>query len=401
MNILVLDTIHGGAEIACHLTYRGYHVDTVDIYRGKNGITENDALNRDYDLVIAPVHMDPDHPLLKYLPEKTISHHEAVAMICGSNIPDPTIEITGMQGKTTTAYALAHILKGEGVLHTSGGTWEIPEKKFIWKKSITPASTIDAAAYAFEKKRWLIAEESIGVSGAGDIGVLTSGLDYMIASGKKSALAEKKRLLEKCRTIVAAPGINWERENVIHAERFAGCTGEMCTYSKNGITGTFSNPLLTLKGYRSPLITAAAVACVLGRDPKDLATFKALKGRMSTEEINGTLIVDNSNSGTNMETTIDAAEFARSQSGNDELTLVIGIESKNICEGFSRQKIEETIRTIQPSGLIIVSENPDSEPINAAPDIKVNYSDSLKNGRRVAIETTDTGSIVLAIKTWR
>jgi len=142
MNILVLDTIHGGAEIACHLISGGHHVDTVDIYRGKNGITETEALNRDYDLVIAPVHMDPDHPLLRYLPEKTISHHEAVAMISGSNIPHPMIEITGMQGKTTTAYALAHILKGKGVLHTSGGTWEIPEKKLIWKKSITPASKV-------------------------------------------------------------------------------------------------------------------------------------------------------------------------------------------------------------------------------------------------------------------
>ena len=89
MRILVLDTIHGGAELARALRGSGYQVDEVDVYRGKAGIPVEEALVRSYDLVTAPVHLDPDHPLLQQH-GPAVSHHETVGrVIRGRRTPAP------------------------------------------------------------------------------------------------------------------------------------------------------------------------------------------------------------------------------------------------------------------------------------------------------------------------
>ena len=77
MHILVLDTIHGGKAIGEAFAARGDHVDCVDVYRGQGGIDGKTAMSRDYDLIVAPVHLDPDHPLLHFSKAPVISHHEA------------------------------------------------------------------------------------------------------------------------------------------------------------------------------------------------------------------------------------------------------------------------------------------------------------------------------------
>ncbi len=58
-----------------------------------------------------------------------ISHHEAVRQLLGKNTPEPMIEITGARGKTTTAHALAFLMEGPGILHTSTGTYQLPGKE--------------------------------------------------------------------------------------------------------------------------------------------------------------------------------------------------------------------------------------------------------------------------------
>ncbi|HZD43492.1 MAG TPA: hypothetical protein VE134_05475, partial [Methanomicrobiales archaeon] len=85
MDILVLDTIHGGRELARHLEAAGHRIDAVDVYRGQEGIPAEVAGSRRYDRVIAPVHLDPDHPLLARGP--VMSHHEAVGWILEGEVP--------------------------------------------------------------------------------------------------------------------------------------------------------------------------------------------------------------------------------------------------------------------------------------------------------------------------
>jgi hypothetical protein len=48
MKILVLDTIHGGLELASYLREKGHFVDVVDVYLGKFGLDSETARQRDY-----------------------------------------------------------------------------------------------------------------------------------------------------------------------------------------------------------------------------------------------------------------------------------------------------------------------------------------------------------------
>ena len=386
MQILVLDTIHGGAELARALRGSGHQVDEVDVYRGKAGIPVEEALERSYDLVTAPVHLDPAHPLLqRHGP--AVSHHEMVGwVIRGRRTPHPFIEITGARGKTTTAHALASLLPGAGILHTSTGTYRYPERERLWKRSITPASLIPAAHEARRIGGWLIAEESLGVTGAGDVAVLTSPEDYPVAAGRKHAITEKCRQLARARIVVLPPGIDLAGRTVAAGD-IVSFDGPVCRYAWGGITGTFENPLCTLEGYRTPLALAAATACVLGIDPAPLAGFAALPGRMASRREGNLLIVDNANSGTNVETTVEAARYARALAGNGTLTLVIGEEARAICEGFSPEDIARAVSAVGPTATVYVGEGHEAA--------------TLDEGLSQARSITPAGSIVLAVKTWR
>ncbi len=385
MRILVLDTIHGGAELAGALRGAGHQVDEVDVYRGKAGIPIEEALVRTYDLVTAPVHLDSDHPLLRHH-GPAVPHHEMVKRVLDGRLPHPFIEITGARGKTTTAHALASLLPGPGILHTSTGTYRYPERELLWKKSITPASLIVAVREAERIGGWLVAEESLGVTAAGDVAVLTSAEDYPIAAGKKHAIAEKCRLLSGARTVVLPPGIDLPGTTVA-ADGMVSFDGPVCRYAGCGIAGTFENPLCTLAGYRTALTLAAATACVLGIDPSPLGRFAALPGRMAARREGDLLILDNANSGTNMATTIEAARYARELSGNGPMTMVIGEEARAVCEGFSAEDIRRTVSAVGPTATVYVGEGHPAATLDAGLD--------------AARKITPAGTIVLAVKTWR
>ena len=399
MNILVVDTIHGGTEIARHLLSNGHAVDTVDVYRGEGSITVDEAMSRTYDMVTAPVHLAPDHPLM-YLSAEYRTHHQQIPFCLGDARPPLTIEITGARGKTTTAHALASILPKKGILLSSIGITEYPSRINRGKKSITPASTIQAAKSAIASNGWLVAEESIGVSGMGDLGILTSGDDYLCAGGKKHALALKKEMLLSCKQCLAAPDIVWHDEQVMHAEDIASCAGTTCTWSYNGKTGSFENPLMVLPAYRNAIQTAAAAACILGYPPDGLREFTALPGRLQVHRDGALVIIDDANSGTSRSTVPEAVRYGRSIQPKAPLVLVIGAEAENICEGFSLADIKEVIDNTGPDTVILVG---DCYPDEAAlflsrPCVQVS---SLAEGATYAKKRFNSGVIVLAVKTWR
>lgn len=386
MKILVLDTIHGGAVLAEALAAAGHEVDAVDVYRGAGGIPAEEAATKRYDLVVAPVHLDPAHPLLGRAP-RAITHHEAVALLLlAGERPSPFVEVTGTRGKTTTATALAHVLPGPGVLHTSMGTFVYPERRLLWKRSITPASTLAAAAEARKIGGWCVAEESLGVSGAGDLAVLTSGDDYLFAAGTKHALAEKVRSLARAPQALVPPGVNVPSAR--DAGEIAGVAGTVCTWS----TGRFENPLLALAGYRTPLHLAAAAACLLGVDPSGLASFRPLPGRMAAAWKGGTLVVDAASSGACRQVAVDAAAYGRALGGKAPVVLVIGTEAQTICEGFPEEEVAAAVDAVRPDATVLVGDYPGLAGRRAA-DLAAGYAlaEQLGNG----------GTIVLAVKTWR
>jgi len=406
MHILVLDTIHGGKAIGEAFAARGDRVDCVDVYRGKSSIDVKTAMAGNYDLVVAPVHLDPDHLLLKYAKAPVISHHEAVRQLLGENIPEPMIEITGAWGKTTTAHALAFLMGGKGILHTSTGTYQFPEKRWISQSSITPGSVLAAAEMANGIHGWLIVEESLGITCGGTLGIITSDGDYCFAAGKKSALMAKVASAKNCKNLLLAENIHADYSGrVVHAEDVARTEGTECIITLDGKTSRFSNPLLVLPGYHSSLVLAAVAAMMLGIDPTPLSTFSAIPGRRSVSYDNGLLIVDNANSGTNLATTLEASRYARSISGKEAVTLVIGQEEGDgaVCEGFAIDQIRAAIDQIHPAYVVWVGTFPkpgaleytELEPLISA------YASTLKEAHITALQMTGPGSIVLAVKTWR
>ena len=400
MRVLILDTIHGGLEIARYLQEKGHFTDTVDLYRGRNGIDAVSARMREYDLAVAPVHLDPAHPLLKGLSIPVISHHQAVRWILGSYTPSPLVEITGARGKTTTACALASQMRGPGILHTSIGTYRYPERTLLWKKSITPASLVPAAREAARIQGWCICEVSLGFTGAGDHGIITSDEDYLFAAGKRHALQEKVRSGQGLPYLLVAPGI--DVPGATRVDSIVSVNGESCRVTCGEMSGGFDSPLLSLDGYRVPLMLVAAAACRLGADPAGLAQFQALPGRMATTREGAVWVVDNANSGTNALTSCQASAHARRISGTDEVTLVIGQEEGAVCEGFSPGEISSAVKEINPSLLILVGEQARSLAENPDhPACRIEYCHTLEEGRKRALFLTSRGTVVLAVKSWR
>jgi coenzyme F430 synthetase len=406
MYILVLDTIHGGKAIGDAFAARGDQVDLVDVYRGESDVDVGTALSRNYDLVVAPVHLDPSHPLVAHARAPVITHHEAVRQLLDGDLPEPMIEITGARGKTTTAHALASIMPGSGILHTSTGTYRFPEKTLVSRSGITPGSVIAAARLARGIRGWLIAEESLGVTGAGTIAIITSREDYSFAAGQKNAVSAKVDSTKHSRLLLLAEGIPADyREGIVHIGDVATTHGTECTITLNGNSCRFTNPLLALPGYHDAIMLAATAALMMGIDPASLSAFAALPGRMSVSYDRDVLIVDNANSGTNLATTIDAAQYARTASGQQEITLVIGQQEGDgaVCEGFPHDQILAAVDTIHPDRLVWVG----GFPTFGTPEYP-HYSrqvtaqaPSLEAGLVLAKQLTEQGSIVLAVKTWR
>ncbi|GFO96224.1 hypothetical protein ig2599ANME_0412, partial [groundwater metagenome] len=147
----VLDLTHGGAVIARKLKNIAASVTGVDVYRTlypselealeTGGIrTSQEALFAlDFDILIAPVHLDPGYPMLAEAEKNNIpvvSHHTAVGEILSGRHQDKTIiEITGTRAKTSTAVLLAEMLSGEKkvVSHTSRGVEDWSARRIIKK----------------------------------------------------------------------------------------------------------------------------------------------------------------------------------------------------------------------------------------------------------------------------
>ena len=241
MHYLVVDLTHGGVKIAVSIAKNGKTVHAVDIYNTINTIDSKmmevyniDVMDFD-DLaklkgdicVIAPVHLPlTSDEIRKYNPDLNytfMTHHEAVGKLLedwGRDIAK--IEITGVKGKTSSAFMLKEILIDENplILSSLGAILYNDKKELILKKdiSITPANikeTIDLAHKVSnpicsmapgevndELYSSAIFESSLGACGIGDVGLLTNiAEDYPIAKNRSSASRAKSQIF-MCDTVV-------------------------------------------------------------------------------------------------------------------------------------------------------------------------------------------------------
>jgi UDP-N-acetylmuramyl pentapeptide synthase len=447
--IAVLDLTHGGAVIANKLTKFAGSVTGIDVYKTLTSESlhklENEGIKTstepldpsDFDIIIAPVHLDPGHLILAEAASRNIpiiSHHQAVGQLLSTyNLTNKTlIELTGTKAKTSTAILLADIIsaKKKVISHTSRGLEDRSTGKIIKKGlSITPASiltALDAVNEAGIDFDVFIAEVSIGGTGFANIGIITTiANDYKIANNTKLASDSKRRMI-----LDAKPGSKLVVNN--DALRFFGaCRRDIEVISftdsvnatcnvyyedidKNG--GTIAYFLRKEHGkihireandyditsYKTAFVCATAAALALDIDADTIEQaflgFKGAQGRMTKRSVDGRTLIDNSNSGMDIRTAQKALKYA--QEAGERIVMVLGEEAKEVCEGLDPAGVEWFINDhLNDLGaLVLVGERMKTLAMESKDsiDAKIYYAGDLPGGIELAKSLTTEKDIILS-----
>ena len=348
--VAVLDTIHGAETIAQRMVECGIQAEPLEVYH-------HSASLEDFELVVAPVHLSPANPHLlqaRSLGKRVITHHRAVGELLAL-IPEDLlrIEVTGTHSKTTTALLLAMILSGQKrvLSHTTRGLeiWSEGRARLLRKGlSITPANVIPAAREALAQgAEALICEISLGGTGIGELGILTSfANDYRIAGGSRWASSAKLQMLSLARRgsrLVAnadcriSPDISFAQGGLVQA-----LPGGLL-YGEDRLELNLSADL-DLPGYQTAISAAAAAADLLGVERGEAARalegFGGFSGRMKIERLGGQTVFDSSNSGLKV---ADVRRALDKLQGPD-LTVVVGEDAQTVCEGLDIPLLADLLR---------------------------------------------------------
>lgn len=202
---MILDMTHGGAILAERFLDRGDDVTCVDVYRIASDEVKTDletagarvdvaVPQESYDLLVSPMHC-PDSFLGSATYSEWMSFSRAVNLFVKDGIF--RIEVTGVKGKTSTCYMLAHILDIAGrkvFLHSSRGQgpWIEGRHRIDALKSIAPTSILELPAEGYD---CIISEVSLGGSGKADIAAITNLTeDYGIARNTRKASQAKAEI---------------------------------------------------------------------------------------------------------------------------------------------------------------------------------------------------------------
>ncbi len=206
MDALVLDMTHGGYIIAERLVEKGWKVACVDVYhnstdecrdrlaaKGLKALDSSPAGH--FDIVFMPAHC-PDSFIGDAVCDRRMTFTEAVGMLIGDSLPF-RIEVTGVKGKTSTCYLVAHTLSSIGrrvFLHSSRGQGPYEGHHEVTAcRSIAPPSILELPDTGYDV---VISEVSLGGSGKADIAVITNLVDdYGIARNTRKASYAKAQAL--------------------------------------------------------------------------------------------------------------------------------------------------------------------------------------------------------------
>ena len=218
-SVLVLDLTHGGEILAKEYAQRGYKVTAVDVYHTasqdvKDSLIQygvevlNEAPDKSFDLGILPIHC-PEKYIGNAKLSKRLTSHEAVGQLASFNFP--TVEITGVWGKTSACHVLAHMLVACGkkvLLHTSRGRGIVSSEGTVVLKdkvSIAPPAVLDASKLDLDVDIGIF-EVSIGGTGLSKVSAITSlGNNYPIAAGTKKAFDGKVQMISAAKDTVVYP----------------------------------------------------------------------------------------------------------------------------------------------------------------------------------------------------
>ncbi|MCW7074380.1 MAG: coenzyme F430 synthase [Candidatus Methanospirare jalkutatii] len=433
--ILVLDTIHGGSILVEELRLLGKEAFGLNPYR----TTSPPA--HDFDLVISPVHLSPAllEAVLSKLrggrsEPKVISHHDAVREIVQvASLLEGVraVEVTGTTAKTTVCELLCQMLRGKSVLSlTSAGTRFSDGKKEVslTRLSITPASILKALRLASENgldAEFAVFEVSLGLTGVGSVGILTSlSEDYAIAGGTSSASNAKKASLRNFKGILVVPSScdvsapAAKAVNIVSKDLYL--RGDAAFFRLNTLNASDiapSSAKCKIEGqvrlclnfcdcafYRKCVEIALTAALSLGVPPEELNTsLQAVPARLSVVEWRRRVLVDNSNSGTKLQFLGEAlalAERFKCQKREQEKVLIVGEEARYVCEGIDFDELRKIVEAkhAEFTKIIVVGDNFSG----VFPYENVIISKSLQEALEEAVKSTGEGAIIVSmVKTWR
>jgi UDP-N-acetylmuramyl pentapeptide synthase len=442
--VAVLDLTHGGAVIARKLKKITGSVTAIDVYRTMSpelldeleseGIkTSPEAKASDFDIIIAPVHLDANYPMLLDATVNKIpvlSHHQAVGHILSEyDLHNRTlIELTGTKAKTSTSLLLADILSREKkvISHTSRGLEDWSTGTILKKGlSITPASILTALDHLKETGIGFdvfIAEISLGGTGFADIGIITTiSNDYKIANNTRLASDAKRRMIldakPRSKLVVNNDALRFfgACRRDIDIISFTDSINATCNVyfesldAKGATIGYFMGKEhgriqipeasdYDITSYKTAFVCATATALGMNVDARTiertLLEFKGADGRMTKKSLDGRTLIDNSNSGMDIRTAQKALEYSKKV--GEKIVMVLGEEAKEVCEGLDPAGVDRFVNDHlhELAALVLVGER--MKPLALKDLRKIHYANDLLGGIELAKSLTKEKDIILS-----
>ena len=367
MKVLVLDSVHGGKILAEKYLSKKNEVTVVDVYkitpkevfaslRHKGARTPDQVPAEHFDLVTMPCHC-PDRFLEGCTYDKRIFFSDSVHDL----IDDRRfrIEITGVKGKTSTCYLLAHILDAAGkkvFLHTSRGLGPYLDGKHVITdyQSIAPPTLLALPKGEYDV---MICEISLGGSAKADLAGITNLLeDYGIAKNTRRAEEAKQAVItENGVTIIPEneKGI-WEkygkplrtygtRVSVRSAPVFGKPLEVTVDYRGKhdiGLSGDYL-ALQYLDAMSMALEFCDAMDIPAETVLKALSTFKGVPGRGEISVENGINYLKERNPGISHMSVERTLSCLKQMNALDDAVLVIDPVSKKVCDKMDKDLIGE------------------------------------------------------------
>ena len=463
MNVFLVDLTHGGVKISSELAKSNKYenVFAYDLYNTlkeedesllnaydvkvlkdldsfrreleENSIEKIKANQNEKDLIINPIHSSLKIKELLNQEQldcyNIINHHQATGLVLSDWKEETlkqdikTIEITGVKGKTSTAFLLKEILLENNkntLLLSSLGAYlfkksKTQEQNIILQKniSITPANIISTIQLAKKianpecntfpicdknkdlderiKEKTILEEDSknpyrdlnyelaifensLGVCGLGNIGILTNLVEnYSIAKGQSNAKEAKRQVFKSPIVIIEHETLNefYPNESKDYKEKINSFSlsnadanvycesvdyaidrtniriiyNDLRTIDKKLINGKLDIRVFAPGPHHVlNVLSAATTALALSIDEETiqnaLSNFKGIDGRTNVREIDGLRIIEEINPGINtkaIESSINMIEDI------DDYCIIIGGKYGVTCEEIDEEKLSKFI----------------------------------------------------------
>lgn len=456
MDVLVIDGTHGGVKLASEFSkideyeniylYDIYNTLT-DIDRTRLGIknvkiVELSEVNSKDILIVSPIHLPlTDDEIASKINSKNpkfITHHEGVKILLESffrNYPKIlTLEVTGVKGKTSSVFMLKEILKDTHplILSSLGIIQSREYHDIILKKdvSITPANIKEAVdlAYRIDNPRCnmgcvktensdqinyksLIVESSLGVSGIGDVGLLTNIVEnYPIAKNRSDAKTAKSQVFKCGKIAIQKEALDkyYKKEYNQFKDKIntfsiddneSNVTARNINYNISGttldiiyknvktinddlISGEFKVISFAIGAHHVENILGVVTAALTLEIPeskiiKGLKNYKGIEGRTNIKNVGDLKIIEEINPGINTK----SIEFSIGMLNNPhEYSIVIGGDYGITCEEIDETRVADLLDKKNDLNIILAGKLGKSinKKLNKKFPFKENYEDAIK-----------------------